>query len=119
MPMGMLAEPLTERAKITARERLLERTHRTLGRGEQLRGVDVAKRVRREITDETFRPVSVLKATGSIVARRDAEVFLIQLAPCAGQIASAKVAREQRPLELESNQNVQIVRHFVGLHAND
>src|SRR5688572_10035000 len=62
MPVDVFTEPGSQRAEIPSGKRILERTNRTLGCVEELRRVHVAECISREVSDEPFRPVYVLKA---------------------------------------------------------
>ena len=60
----------------------------------------------------------VLQHAAAVVRRRNAQVLPILLVPRLGQIGRLKLAVEQRPLQLEADEDVQVVRGFVGLDAN-
>src|SRR5438046_4602511 len=81
VPMYVLAQPLAQRCELSPRERFLQRTDRALRRGEQLRRVHVAERIRREVSDQALGPMDVLQAPLAIVPRTHAEVSLVQLVP--------------------------------------
>ena len=60
----------------------------------------------------------VLQHAAAVVGRRNAQVLLIPLVPRLGQVGRLKLVVQQRPLQLEPNEDVQVVRGFVGLDAN-
>ena len=49
---------------------------------------------------------------------RHAERPRVPLVPRAGQVRHGQVAGQQRPLQLEADEHVQVVRHLVGLRAD-
>src|SRR4029078_1354298 len=106
MGMNFACKPATQFTKFPDRKSLLERTDRPLGGGENLGGVNVPQRVRREIADQPIRPMDVLKTAGPIIRGRDAEIALIQLVPGPREIRRSQIAIEKRALELEPNQHV-------------
>ena len=51
--------------------------------------------------------------------RRDAEVMPIRRVPRRREIGGGQLARQQGALQLEADEDVQVVRHLVGLHADE
>ena len=84
----------------------------------ELRAVQVAQRVGREITDGEHRPVDVLQHAVGVALRDDAEQRARLLAPGVGQVVHLQVAVDHAALQREAQQYVQVVGHLVGLHAD-
>src|SRR5689334_445861 len=117
--MHAVSEPLAQSPEIARGELFFEGANLAVCRVEQLSSVHVAERVAREIANQTFRPVSVLKTSGPIVFRDDANVAPVQVGPRTRKIGCTEIAVEHGALELESDDDVQIVRHLIGLDADD
>src|SRR5688572_3384988 len=79
-------EPFLQRAELAASELLVEITDLFADRLEQLRRVQVAQRVRREVTERRTGPVDVLQAAQRIVRDVHAEVLLVATVPLVRQI---------------------------------
>ena len=69
---------------------------------EELGGVQVAERVRREVADRAAGPVDVLEAAAGVVGRGEAEVLLHPLVPRAGQVGGRQVAARASPARARS-----------------
>jgi len=119
VPVDMLAKPVTQSPEIASRKCIVQGSHLSLGRQKELGRVDVPECVRGEVSDESLGPMSVLKATGSIVLRRDAKTPLVKLTPRTRKIGCTQVISKKRSLEVEPDHDVQVVRHFIRPHAQD
>ena len=62
--------------------------------------------------------MDVLQHAVGIVRRLDAEVAAVLFVPGGGQIGHAKIIVEQRLLQFESHEDVEVIGHFVGLGAD-
>src|SRR5262245_6720518 len=116
--MDHLVEPALERIEFAAGEHRSEAAQVAVGLFEELRSVEVAERIRREVANQGGRPVNVLQAALSVGRRLDAQILPVLLAPCGGQVADRQLLREQGLLQLKADNDVQVVRRFVGLDAN-
>src|SRR6478735_377789 len=79
VPVYVLAQPLAQRLELAAREGVLQWPDRAIGRGEELRTIHVAERVRREVADQPIGPMDVLETSLAVVRRTHAEPALVQL----------------------------------------
>src|SRR6185503_897294 len=82
-PVGVnvRVEPVLERAELAAGDLLVEVADLAADRLPELRRVEIAERVRREIPDQAEAPVDVLQTAAPVVWHVDAEEFLEPLVP--------------------------------------
>lgn len=111
-------EPTEEAAVIATDECGGEVAEFLVGCREELSSVEIAECVGREIADQAGTPVYVLKAAFGVVGRHDTEIGPIFLSPRSRQIGHGQIATKESVFELESDQDVEVVRHLVGLHAD-
>src|SRR4051794_23652154 len=78
LPIDVLAQPPQQPTEIAARKRRVEVSKVVPCLCKQLRPVDVAKGVCREVADQPRRPVAVLQTAFRIVGWRDTEVGVIR-----------------------------------------
>ena len=71
-----------------------------------------------KIAKRPHGPVDILKTTLSIIRRKNAERVAIRLVPRGWNVLHNQIAAEAGPFDLEPNDDVQVVRQFVGLNAN-
>src|SRR5947209_7280388 len=115
--MDVLAEPLAQLAEL-ARLELRVEVSELRGRAlPELDRDDVPERVRREVAKARARPVDVLEDALDDVFRLDAEVLLELGVERLRQLGGRDRPREHLPLELEAEDDVERVRHLVGLDA--
>ena len=88
------------------------------GRCKQLRRVQVAKRVGREVAEGAHGPVDVLQHSKSAVRRSYAEELLVHVVPCVWEVVDFEITRDEFLLDFVTDHNVHIVGGFVGLNAN-
>src|SRR5438105_6131740 len=85
-------------------------------RGVELRAEHVADRVAVErAADAAAVPVNILQATVTIVRGAHAKVGSIARPPCLRQVLDGEASLEQRDLEIEPQDDVQIVGYLVGV----
>src|ERR1043166_1542207 len=92
-PMHLFVEPTLEPTEATAAEVSIEIAQVLPRLLHELSGVQVAERVRREVTEATHTPVNVLQATLRIIRRRQIEHLAKLLVPCIGHIVRVQGAR--------------------------
>src|SRR5688500_580336 len=69
------SEPLEQRPELAARELRIDLAEVFADLLEELGGVHVSQRVRREVADRASAPVDVLQTPAGVVGRREAEVL--------------------------------------------
>src|SRR5579864_488396 len=116
-PVDVLAQPVRERLELAAFEQLVEVADVRLGALPQLHRDDVAERVRREVPEAHVRPVDVLEDAVGEIGRLQAEVLAHLPIERLGEVADVEPAGEQVSLDLEAEDDVQAVRHLVGVDA--
>src|SRR5262245_49593719 len=92
VPVDLFAEPVLEPAEITAAEVVVETGQVASGGGHELGGVEVAKRVSREVAQAAKAPVDVLQTAAGVVRRRQAEQFAEPLVPRGRHVRRCEVA---------------------------
>ncbi len=83
----------------------------------QLNRDDVPERIGREVPHRHVRPVDVLQDADDDVGRLKSEVLAHLRVERIGQILERELAGEQCALELEAEDDVQAVRHLVGVDS--
>src|SRR6185369_17636569 len=79
--VDLRAQPLAQRRELAVRDQGVEVAEVAMRRLVELRRVEVAERVGREVPERAHRPVDVLQAAFGVVARPDAEQLAALLAP--------------------------------------
>ena len=87
-------------------------------RPHELGGENVPERVGRKIADQAGAPVDVLEHALGVVGRADAEVRFEAVVPCGREVAHVELPLHDRPLEIEAEHDVEVVRDLVGLDAD-
>src|SRR3954454_14100570 len=117
--MDVLAQPLAQSGEAAARDVGIDVGQLGRQRAPQLRGHQVADRVRREVADHPRAPVDVLQDARLQRRRLETEQAVGRLVPRLGQIPDGEPALDQRELELEPQRDVQVVRRLVRLDADE
>src|SRR5438270_4421299 len=117
VPMDVLAEPPRERRELAPLELVVEAAEVGLRALPQLNRDDVPERVRREIPDAHVRPVHVLEHAVGEVRRLQSEVLAHLLVERLRQVAHLEATGEELALDLETEDDVQAIRHLVGVDA--
>src|SRR5262249_13529061 len=102
-------QPLAERLNVTAAEHCVQIANVTGSLFEKLRGVEISERIRREVTERPRAPVHVLQYAVGIGQRLNAQVLSILGVPGLRQIGHLQLVVDERKLQFEADQNVQIV----------
>ena len=118
MTVHALAEPALDRGHFATAQVLLARADLGLHRLPQLGRDQAAERVAGEVAEAARAPVHVLQAAERVGGNLDAEQAAHPLAPRAGQIPDGELARDQRELELEAQDDMQRVGERVGRDAD-
>ena len=84
----------------------------------QLGGDQVPERVRREVAEQPGAPVHVLQHALGGVGHVDAEQPVHALVPRRRQVVDRERALDQRQLELEAQDDVEVVGRLVGVDAD-
>jgi hypothetical protein len=116
--VDLLAQPAQECGKVPPGKLGVEVAEIGSSRGEELGCVQVAQGIGREVADQTFGPVSILQAALDRIGGDHAQILLVRGVPGFGDIGGQQVAGNQRSLELEPYQDVQVVGHLVGTNAD-
>ena len=117
--MDLLVQPRLHSSEVATPEIVFEARKIALGLRHELRRVKVAQRVSREITQSTHAPVDVLEAAEPVVRRRQIEHLPELVVPCARHVGRQQIARENRELQFEAQNNVQVVGRLVGLDPDE
>ena len=79
---------------------------------------EVAEGVGGEVSLDAHRPVDVLHAAVGVRGHVDAQVALVLLVPQGRYLVNAHLAVHHRQLHLETDEDVQVVGHLIGLHTD-
>ena len=104
-------------AELAALELLVQVAEVGLRPFPELHRDDVPERIGREVAHRHVRPVDVLQHADDDVRRLQPEVLAHLRVERLGKILERELAGEHRALELEAKNDVQAVRHLVGVHA--
>src|SRR5262245_61782055 len=118
MAVHPVAEPAQQGGKVSSRELCVEIAQVGTRGGKQLGRIKVTQRVGREVADQAFGPMPILETTFDWVGRHHPQITLVCRIPGFWNVRRCQIARNQRLLELESDEDVQVVGHFVGTHAD-
>src|SRR3954451_5228835 len=118
MAVDVQPQPLAQRPEVPGGEIGLDVGQVVAKRAAELRGHQVADRVRREVADRPRAPVDVLQH--ALQDRRDLEPEqpVRRLVPRVGKVADREPPLHERQLELEAQRDVQVVGGLVGLDAD-
>jgi len=115
----MRAQPPNQHGQITLRQSGIQARRRPPCCRHQLRRRHRTKRVRREIADRTVIPMDVLQNPFGIIGRRNAQQRMQPVIPGARQVGHRQVARNQRLLQLEPQNDMGGIGHFIGIDADE
>src|SRR5262245_18454027 len=119
--MNAIRQPFLQPAELTAAHVALERLPAEVSPRllHELGGEEISERVSREIADPAEAPVDVLQTTVPVVRRRQVEQLLETLVPRPRQLRRRKVAADQRLLQLEAQDDVQVVGRLISFDADE
>ena len=109
--------PLTAGPLLSALELIVEAAEVGLRLLPQLDRDDVPERVRREVADAHVRPVHVLEHAVREVGWLQSEVLAHLRVEGLRQVAHLEAPGEELALDLEAQDDVQAIRHLVGVDA--
>ena len=112
-------EPVAQGLKLAAGEGGFEVAEFHCSLIEELRGIEVAERVGREVAEEAGAPVDVLQDAAGVGGRLDAEVLAVFFVPGGGEIGDAELVVEEGLLEFETHEDVEVVGDFVGFGTDE
>src|SRR6266404_4394464 len=118
VPMQVLAQPVAERRELALLEAVVEIGKVVDDTFPDLRRDQVPERVRREVANRAARPVDVLKHAFRVGRDGDPEVVPHAAVPFVRQLLERELVGEHRLLELEAKDDVEVVRRFVRLDAD-
>ena len=119
VPVEPLLQPSVQRCELAARHLLADLGMRLQRCSIELGAQDVADGVALEAAAHVAAvPVHILQAAVAIVRRLDAEVGLEARAPGFGQVLHLEPPLQQIELQIEAQHDVQVVRHLVGVGAD-
>src|SRR2546430_2271494 len=116
--VDVLPQPLAERAELAPLELSVQVAELACRPLPKLHGDDVPERVGGEVPEVGVRPVDVLQHALDDVRRLDAQVLAELRGERLRQVGRGHGSREQLPLELEAQDDVERVRDLVGIHAD-
>src|SRR2546423_3464752 len=119
VPVEVLAQPLAQVGEVAALDARVEVAEVGARLLPDLDGHDVPERVRREVAEPGVGPVDVLEDAGARIRHVYAEVGVHPLVEGLRQVARLEPAREERPLELEAQDDVQVVRDLVRVDPRE
>ena len=114
-----LPEPAHQESAVAASELLVDVAQLELGLREELGREDVTQRVRGEVAEQPVGPVTVLQTALRVVPRPDSECSPVRLVPRLRHLRGPQVPRDERALELEADEDVEVVGDFVGIGADE
>src|SRR5262249_29604328 len=115
--MQLLAQPLADRAELTARDLPVDVVEVLAQPPPDLPADHVPERIRREVAEAAARPVHVLQHAVPVVGDVDVEVAVHHLVPQTRQVAQVEAVHDLL-LELETQDDVEVVRRLVRLDAD-
>ena len=95
----------------------LRLTDRGFHRFTQLSTDQMAKEIRREISEQALTPVHILQAPLRIIHWCHTQQLFITLVPLVRQILNWQTLFKQSKLEIHADQDMQSVAELIGLHA--
>ena len=116
--VDIVAQPAEQRGELAALHLLIHIGNRDNDGVPQLCRVQVAERVGREVADRSHRPVDVLQAAPRGVGYVEAEVALDSVVPRTWKVGHRQIAANHRPLQIETQHDVQVVGRLVALDAD-
>lgn len=119
LAVDLRVEPFFEAGEAAEAEVGVEAGEVFAGGGHELGGEEVAERIGRKIAEAAHAPVDVLQAALGVVRRGQIEEGLELFAPGGGDIARGEVAGHEGLFEFEAEDDVEVVRRFVGFDANE
>ena len=117
--VDLLVEPGPQCGELAGGELVVEVRHVDERLLEELRAVEVAERVGREVPQRGHRPVDVLQAAAAVVGHLEAEVAPVLLVPGVRDVVDRERAVHDGPLDLEADHDVHVVGGLVGLDADE
>jgi hypothetical protein len=119
MAVHVLGQPAPEARQLARGELLVEVRQGARRRPPQLRRSHVADGVGREVAELPPRPVDVLQHPACVVGHRYPSSSRVFASQAAGQVGHRERPLHERDLELEAQDDVQGVRHLVGVDADE
>ena len=113
----MLPQPIQHHIDTSVPDMDLRLSDRGFHRFTQLSTDQMAKEIRREISEQALTPVHILQAPLRIIDWCHTQKLLITLVPLVRQILNRQTLFKQSKLEIHADQNMQSVAELISFHA--
>jgi len=119
LPVDFFAQPFPQRPIFSPCQLRFEGRQVERGLAHELRRVEVAERVGREISQHSHAPVIVLQAAVGVLCHFQAEHFFKFLIPTGRHVRHGQPPFDEFHLDFKPQEDVQIIRDLVRLHADE
>ena len=117
--MDVRPEPVEQPRETAIRESVDQARHFLAGSLEDLRAVEVAQRIGREVPHRSHGPMNILQTASTIVGNLKTKNITIRGVPGGRKIGWREVASEHRPLQFEADHDVHVVGRLIGFDPDE